>query len=50
MAAIPVKVKPLSVVRTVLSGNALALQPRVVQTSQLGGRLAGDVIQKLHNL
>jgi hypothetical protein len=37
MAEIPVKAKPLSVVRTVLSGNALALQPRVVQTSQLGG-------------
>ncbi len=37
MAEIPVKTQPLPVVRTVLSGNALALQARVVQTSQLGG-------------
>ena len=50
MAAIPVKAQSFSVVRTVLSGNALALQPRVVQTSQLGERLACDVIQKLRNL
>ena len=37
MAEIPVKTQPLPVVRTVLSGNALALQARVVPTSQLGG-------------
>jgi hypothetical protein len=37
VAEIPVKAKPLPVVRTLLNGNALALQQRVVPTAQLRG-------------
>ncbi len=39
-AEVPVKAQPLPVVRTLLNGNALALQQRVVPTTKLRGMVS----------